>query len=60
MLDRFFRLSENSTNVRTELMAGLTTFLTMVGIPLTFSILHGLALGFINYPVIKLRAKRSN
>ncbi|MFZ5829373.1 MAG: NCS2 family permease [Planctomycetota bacterium] len=29
MLDRFFRLSENGTNVRTELLAGLTTFLTM-------------------------------
>ncbi len=29
MLDRFFRLSENHTNVRTELLAGLTTFLTM-------------------------------
>ena len=29
MLDRFFRLSEHGTNVRTELLAGLTTFLTM-------------------------------
>ena len=29
MLDRFFRLSENNTTVRTELLAGLTTFLTM-------------------------------
>jgi AGZA family xanthine/uracil permease-like MFS transporter len=29
MLDRFFRLSENHTTVRTELLAGLTTFLTM-------------------------------
>lgn len=29
MLDRFFRLSEYGTNVRTELLAGLTTFLTM-------------------------------
>jgi AGZA family xanthine/uracil permease-like MFS transporter len=29
MLDRFFRLSEHHTNVRTELLAGLTTFLTM-------------------------------
>jgi AGZA family xanthine/uracil permease-like MFS transporter len=28
-LDRWFRLSENKTNVRTELVAGLTTFLTM-------------------------------
>jgi adenine/guanine/hypoxanthine permease len=29
MLDRFFRLSENHTSVRTEMLAGLTTFLTM-------------------------------
>mgnify|MGYP000978789669 CR=1 FL=1 len=29
MLQRFFRLSENGTTVRTELLAGLTTFLTM-------------------------------
>ena len=29
MLERFFRLSENQTSVRTELLAGVTTFLTM-------------------------------
>jgi AGZA family xanthine/uracil permease-like MFS transporter len=29
MIDRLFRLSENKTNVRTEALAGLTTFLTM-------------------------------
>lgn len=29
MLDRYFRLTEHGTNVRTELLAGLTTFLTM-------------------------------
>lgn len=29
MFDRIFRLRENHTNVRTELLAGLTTFLTM-------------------------------
>ena len=29
MLDRWFRLAENGTRVRTELSAGLTTFLTM-------------------------------
>jgi AGZA family xanthine/uracil permease-like MFS transporter len=28
-LERFFRLKEHGTNVRTELLAGLTTFLTM-------------------------------
>ena len=29
MLDRFFRLRENGTSVRTEVMAGLTTFFAM-------------------------------
>jgi AGZA family xanthine/uracil permease-like MFS transporter len=29
MLERFFRLSEHGTTVRTELIAGVTTFLTM-------------------------------
>jgi AGZA family xanthine/uracil permease-like MFS transporter len=29
MLDRFFRLAENQTTARTELLAGVTTFLTM-------------------------------
>ncbi|MDQ3604821.1 MAG: NCS2 family permease [Gemmatimonadota bacterium] len=31
-------------------------FLTLVGMPLTFSIADGLALGFISYPLIKLLA----
>lgn len=30
MLEKLFRLSENGTNVKTELIAGLTTFMTMV------------------------------
>ena len=29
MLERFFRLKENGTNVKTEIVAGLTTFMTM-------------------------------
>src|SRR4029079_6917913 len=29
MLERFFRLSENQTTARTEIFAGVTTFLTM-------------------------------
>src|SRR6266446_3770437 len=29
MLEKFFRLSENHTTARTELLAGITTFLTM-------------------------------
>jgi len=34
----------------------LPTFLMIAGIPLTFSIADGLALGFITYPVVKLLA----
>lgn len=33
-------------------------FLTLVGMPLTFSIANGLALGFISYPLIKVLAGR--
>ena len=29
MLDRVFKLSQNNTNVKTEVMAGITTFMTM-------------------------------
>jgi adenine/guanine/hypoxanthine permease len=29
MLERLFRLSENQTTIRTEVLAGVTTFLTM-------------------------------
>src|SRR5437762_11904922 len=29
IVDRLFKLSDNGTNVRTEVLAGLTTFLTM-------------------------------
>jgi AGZA family xanthine/uracil permease-like MFS transporter len=29
MLERVFRLSENQTSARTEVLAGVTTFLTM-------------------------------
>ena len=29
MIARFFHLAENATNVRTELVAGATTYLTM-------------------------------
>lgn len=33
-------------------------FLTLIGIPLTYSIADGLALGFVSYPLIKLLAGR--
>jgi len=36
----------------------IPAFLTMIGMPLTFSIANGLALGFVSYPAIKLLAGR--
>ena len=29
MIDKYFKLKENGTTVRTEVIAGITTFLTM-------------------------------
>ena len=29
MLEKLFKLSENHTNVKTEVLAGITTFMTM-------------------------------
>jgi AGZA family xanthine/uracil permease-like MFS transporter len=29
MLNKFFKLKENGTNIRTEIVAGITTFMTM-------------------------------
>jgi len=36
----------------------LPSFLIVIGIPLTFSIADGLALGFIAYPIVKLLARQ--
>ncbi|MDZ7344186.1 MAG: NCS2 family permease, partial [candidate division KSB1 bacterium] len=33
-------------------------FLTLISMPLTFSIVDGMALGFISYPIVKLVAGR--
>ncbi len=33
---------------------GIPAFLTMIGIPLSYSIADGLALGFVSYPLLKL------
>lgn len=47
MIARFFRLSENKTTVRTELVAGLTTFLTMAYIIFVQpAVLSGAMFGF--------------
>jgi AGZA family xanthine/uracil permease-like MFS transporter len=47
MLERYFRLSEHGTTVRTELLAGLTTFLTMAYIIFVQpAVLSGAMFGF--------------
>ena len=29
MIEKYFKLAENKTNIRTEIIAGITTFMTM-------------------------------
>jgi len=41
-----------------DITESVPAFLTMIGIPLTYSIADGLALGFIAYPVMKLLSGR--
>ena len=42
----------------TDYTEALPAFLTMIGIPLSYSIADGLAIGFISYPLLKLLAGR--
>ena len=71
MLDRFFKLKEHGTNVRTEVIAGLVTFMTMVyivvvnpailqvaGIPRGPSIVATVLSAFIGTIIMGLYAKR--
>jgi len=43
MLDRYFQLKAHGTTVRTELLAGLTTFLTMAYIVVVNPVILGAA-----------------
>lgn len=64
MLENIFKLKENGTNVKTEVIAGITTFMTMAYIlavnpsmltmPLMYSIAEGITMGVISYVVINL------
>ena len=36
-LDRIFHLKENHTDVKTEVMAGVTSFMTMAYIPVSYT-----------------------
>jgi len=42
----------------TEYSDAIPAFLTLIVMPLTFSISHGLAVGFISYPVVKALSGR--
>lgn len=42
-----------------ELEEGFPSFVTLVGMPLTFSISHGIGFGFISYTLIKLFQKKA-
>jgi AGZA family xanthine/uracil permease-like MFS transporter len=42
-----------------DITEAIPAFLTLIGIPLTYSISDGMAFGFISYPIMKLFAGRS-
>jgi len=49
----------NVSRIRWEDHAeGIPAFLTIIGIPLTYNVAYGLALGFISYPLLKLLGGR--
>ena len=39
-----------------DITEAMPAFLTIIGMPLTYSITHGLAFGFVSYPILKLFA----
>ena len=45
LLERLFKLKENGTSVKTEILAGLTTFITIA---------NGIDCGIITYPIMEL------
>jgi AGZA family xanthine/uracil permease-like MFS transporter len=52
-------MCQNVTKIKWEdYSESVPAFLTMVGIPLTYSIADGMALGFISYPIIKFCSGR--
>ena len=52
-------MCQNMTKIKWEdYSESVPAFLTVVGIPLTYSIADGMALGFISYPIIKFFSGR--
>jgi len=53
-------MMQNIKKIRWEdFTEAIPAFLTIILMPLTFSIANGLALGFISYPLVKVAAGRS-
>jgi xanthine/uracil/vitamin C permease (AzgA family) len=59
VLERLFKLKDSGTSVRNEIMAGVTTFMTLSCILFSFSITEGISFGFISYAVLKLASGRA-
>ena len=56
MLEKIFKLKEHNTNIKTEVVAGITIFMTMayiLAMPLFYSISEGICLGIISYVVLQ-------
>ncbi len=53
MVRKFFRFKELGTNYRREIIAGLTTFVTIVLMSFTYNIGVGMTAGFVLYPLMK-------
>ena len=58
-MEKFFKLKERGTNVRTEIVAGVTTFMAMAMMPFTYNISYGIAFGIISYAVIAVFTGRA-
>jgi len=53
-------MMQNALNINfNDFSEGFPAFLTIIMIPLTFSIVDGMAFGFITYPILKLAGKKS-
>ena len=51
---KFFRFEELGTNYHREIIAGVTTFATIVLMSFTYNIGIGMTAGFVLYPLMKV------
>ena len=50
---------DSKTPMKSDRTESIPAFLTLIGIPLSYSIADGLALGFISYPLLKVLTGRA-